>query len=593
MLNTGFAFDAVQMPLNPFDANFRSFEQKVLPVLNQRGIAALGMKPLGGHGDPVQKVVFSAEELLQYAMSLPVTTTITGVSDPLILEQNLKVVQGFTPMSDPEMQALRGRAKPYSGDGHFELYKTSIKFDNPEARLAHEFPLDMEQVEVKQLVLNAKNTGRPYPEEHRETVPTGNGLTRSVTRRCCETILESMIRMNMSPESEEDRHEQATKSAGADRGGSLNELSRRRFLQSVALAGVSAAAPSAAMAAPADREPALSQRSIEEDRKMPNPIVPNFEGRYGGPALPDFQVPKRTMGKTGLQVSILGVGGYHLGTVAGQGQVNEMVAKALDHGINFFDNAWEYHGGMSEERVGTALKGKRDQAIVMTKVCTHGRKRDVAMRMLEESLRRLQTDHLDVWQVHEVIYYNDPEKAYDTDGVLEALTAAKQKGKVRFVGFTGHKNPSIHLDMLNRGFAFDTVQMPINPFDPSYRSFEREVLPEAVKKGMAVLSMKSMGGSGEPIVHGALTPTEALSYAMSVSGVSSTVSGMDSMAVLDQNLRILRGFQPLDEKQMAELRDHGRRYKDGRYELFKSTMKYDGDLGRQQHNFPISAELPA
>jgi hypothetical protein len=164
MLNTGFAFDAVQMPLNPFDANFRSFEQKVLPVLNQRGIAALGMKPLGGHGDPVQKVVFSAEELLQYAMSLPVTTTITGVSDPLILEQNLKVVQGFTPMSDPEMQALRGRAKPYSGDGHFELYKTSIKFDNPEARLAHEFPLDMEQVEVKQLVLNAKNTGRPYPQ---------------------------------------------------------------------------------------------------------------------------------------------------------------------------------------------------------------------------------------------------------------------------------------------------------------------------------------------------------------------------------------------------------------------------------------------
>jgi len=299
------------------------------------------------------------------------------------------------------------------------------------------------------------------------------------------------------------------------------------------------------------------------------------------------------MGSTGLQVSIIGMGGYHLGTAAGQQEVNEMVAKAIDHGINFFDNAWEYHKGMSEERVGAALKGKRDQTIVMTKVCTHGRKKDVAMKMLEESLIRLQTDHIDVWQVHEVIYYNDPERAYDPDGVLEALTAAKQQGKVRFVGFTGHKNPSIHLEMLNRGFHFDTVQMPINPFDPSYRSFERNVLPVAVQKGMAAFSMKSMSGSGESIVNGALTPTEALSYAMSVHGVSTTVSGMDSMAVLDQNLAILRNFQPLSEKQMADLREHGRQFRDGRYELFKSTMKYDGDLGREQHDFPSAAELPA
>jgi aryl-alcohol dehydrogenase-like predicted oxidoreductase len=248
---------------------------------------------------------------------------------------------------------------------------------------------------------------------------------------------------------------------------------------------------------------------------------------------------------------------------------------------------------MSEERVGTALKGKRDQAILMTKVCTHGRKKDLAMRMLEESLIRLQTDHLDVWQVHEVVYYDDPERAYAADGVIEALAAAKQQGKVRFVGFTGHKNPSIHLDMLNRGFAFDTVQMPINPFDPSYRSFEREVLPVALQKGMAVFSMKSMSGSGESIVHGALTPTEALSYAMSVPGVSTTISGMDSMGVLDQNLQILHGFHTLDAKQMAELREHGRQFNDGRYELFKSTVKYDGDLGRDQHNYPTATELPA
>jgi aryl-alcohol dehydrogenase-like predicted oxidoreductase len=376
-----------------------------------------------------------------------------------------------------------------------------------------------------------------------------------------------------------------------------SDLSRRRFLQGAAITGVSAVAPLAAMTPQAAAQAAApnastSGRGIEAERSQ-NPIIPNFQGQYGSSETPSFQVPKRPMGKTRLQVSILGMGGFHLGTVPTQKEVTEMVAKALDHGINFFDNAWEYHKGVSEERVGIALKGRRDEAIVMTKVCTHGRKKDLAMQMLEESLTRLQTDHLDVWQVHEVIYYNDPELAYDPDGVLEALTAAKQQGKVRFVGFTGHKNPSIHLDMLHRGYPFDTVQMPINPFDPGYRSFEREVLPVAVAKGMAVFSMKSMGGSGEMIVQGALTPTEALSYAMSVPGVSTTVSGMDSMGVLDQNLQIMRGFQPLTEKQMADLREHGRQFKDGRYELFKSTVKYDGDTGREQHHFPTVQELPA
>ena len=378
--------------------------------------------------------------------------------------------------------------------------------------------------------------------------------------------------------------------------GKLAELTRRRFLHGAAVTGASAVLPAAAstVAASTAEKDAQAATSAGSDSavRLANPIVANAQTSYGG-ATPSFQVPKRPMGKTGLEVSIIGLGGYHIGTVAGQQEVNNMVAKALDHGINFFDNAWEYHEGLSEERVGIALKGKRDQAIVMTKVCTHGRKKDVAMQMLEESLTRLQTDHLDVWQVHEVIYYNDPERAYEQDGVLEALAAAKQQGKVRFVGFTGHKNPSIHLEMLNRGFAFDTVQMPINPFDPSFRSFEREVLPVAVQKGVAVFSMKSMGGSGEPIVHGALTPTEALSYAMSVPGVSTTISGMDSMAVLDQNLEILHSFKPLDEKQMADLREHGRQFNDGRYELFKSTLKYDGDLGREQHQFPTPAELPA
>ncbi len=371
------------------------------------------------------------------------------------------------------------------------------------------------------------------------------------------------------------------------------EFSRRRFLQTAALTGAAAVVPAAA-GHDAEAQATYSKSTGNgAESKLPNPLVPNFTGEYGSSSTPGFQVPRRPMGSTGLQVSILGMGGYHLGTAKSQEEVNDMVAKALDHGINFFDNAWEYHKGLSEERVGTALKGKRDQAIVMTKVCTHGRKKDVAMQMLEESLKRLQTDHLDVWQVHEVIYYNDPELAYAPDGVLEALAAAKQQGKVRFVGFTGHKNPSIHLDMLNRGFHFDTVQMPINAFDPSYRSFERNVLPVAQAKGMAVFSMKSMSGSGESITHGALTPTEALSYAMSVPGVSTTISGMDSMGVLDQNLEILRNFQPLSPRQMADLREHGRQFNDGRYELFKSTLKYDGDLGREQHHYPSTEELPA
>jgi uncharacterized protein len=362
-------------------------------------------------------------------------------------------------------------------------------------------------------------------------------------------------------------------------GGEHSE-SRRAFLKGAAMSAVSVLPVTAA-----------SGQSASPSNPT-NPLVPAAKGETGQ-AVPQFQCPQRPMGKTGLNVSILGVGGYHLGTVAGQAEANDMIAKAVDHGINFFDNAWEYHKGESEERLGAALKGKRAKAIVMTKVCTHGRKKDVAMQMLEESLTRLQTDYLDVWQVHEVVYYNDPEKCYEADGVLEALEAAKKQGKVRFVGFTGHKNPSIHLDMIRRGFPFDTIQMPLNPFDYSYRSFQREVLPIAAERGLAVFGMKSMGGSGEMIVKGALTPTEALTFAMSLPGVSTTISGMDSMRVLDQNLEILRSFQPLTTEQIDALRQYGKQFQDGRYELFKSTVKYDGDLGRLQHDFPTPAELPA
>jgi predicted aldo/keto reductase-like oxidoreductase len=305
------------------------------------------------------------------------------------------------------------------------------------------------------------------------------------------------------------------------------------------------------------------------------------------------QVPQRPLGKTGVQISALGVGGYHLGSTKDQQEANELVARALDAGINFFDNCWDYHDGLSEERLGVALKGKRDQAFVMTKVCTHGRGKDVAMQQLEESLRRLQTDHLDLWQIHEVIYYNDPDLIFAPGGAAEALLAAKQQGKVRFVGFTGHKDPAIHLRMLTQDFPFDTVQMPLNCLDATFRSFETQVMPEANRRGIAVLGMKSMGGSGEIVSHGAATPSDALRYAMSLPAAT-TISGMDSLGVLEQNLAIAKGFRPMKPEEMQALRERVRVFAaDGRYELFKTTKKYDGAVGRQQHHFPTAEKLPA
>jgi aryl-alcohol dehydrogenase-like predicted oxidoreductase len=304
-------------------------------------------------------------------------------------------------------------------------------------------------------------------------------------------------------------------------------------------------------------------------------------------------VPHRPLGKTGVQVSAMGLGGYHLGSTKNQQEATEIVARAMDAGVNFFDNAWDYHDGHSEEVVGKALQGKRDRAFVMTKVCTHGRGKDVAMQQLEQSLRRLQTDHLDLWQIHEVIYENDPDLIFAPGGAAEALLMAKQQGKVRFIGFTGHKDPHIHLKMLSHDFPFDTVQMPLNCLDATFRSFETQVLPTASKRGIAVLGMKSMGGSGEIVAHGATTAEKALRYAMSLP-VATTISGVESLGVLEQNLAVARGFQPMSGHDMASLREQCKVFAaDGHLELFKVTKKYDGKVGREQHHFPTSQELPA
>jgi aryl-alcohol dehydrogenase-like predicted oxidoreductase len=243
--------------------------------------------------------------------------------------------------------------------------------------------------------------------------------------------------------------------------------------------------------------------------------------------------------------------------------------------------------------MGKYLKGQRDRAIVMTKVCTHGRDKKLALQMLEESLRRLQTDHIDIWQIHEVVYENDPDLIFAPNGAAEALEQAKKDGKARFVGFTGHKDPSIHLKMLSHNFPFDTVQMPLNCMDGSFRSFEEQVLPELNRRGIGPLGMKSLGGSGEMVAKGAITAEEGLRYAMSLP-VATIISGIDSLEVLQQNLEVALNFKPMGHEEMEALRKRCRYYAgDGRFELFKTTKKYDGNIGREQHGLPSSELLPA
>ncbi len=306
------------------------------------------------------------------------------------------------------------------------------------------------------------------------------------------------------------------------------------------------------------------------------------------PATALDEIPRRTLGQTGVQISALGVGGHHLGDARDVDEAIQIIHGALDAGVTFFDNCWEYYNGETENILGRGLKGRRDNIFLMTKVCTHGRSGELAMRMLEQSLRRLQTDHLDLWQIHGIVYDNDPELAYAKGGVLEAFDKAKQQGKTRFVGFTGHKNPAFHLRMLELGYRFDTVQMPLNPFDANYHSFEKQVLPEVNRRGMAALGMKSMGGSGEPVKKGVVRAEELLRYAMSLP-VTTTICGMDSPKVLEQNLRVARGFKPMTEREMEALRARcAPMAADGHFEPYKASLRFDNPMTRLPHGFPIS-----
>jgi aryl-alcohol dehydrogenase-like predicted oxidoreductase len=349
---------------------------------------------------------------------------------------------------------------------------------------------------------------------------------------------------------------------------SRHDPDRRDFLQAAGLAG-------AGLALSASLLPAAEPPQLELTNTGPD------------------QIPRKPFGKTNERVSVIGLGGYSLGSAPSLKEAVAIVHEAIDAGVTFLDNAWEYHDGKSEEWMGEGLRGgRRDKVFLMTKVCTHGRDRKVAMRMLEDSLRRLRTDHLDLWQIHECVYDNDPERHFAKGGVVEALDEAKKAGKVRYVGFTGHKDPAIHLKMLAHDYPFDSVQMPLNAFDATYRSFQERVLPEVNRRGMAGLGMKSLGGNGQPVLQGVVRVPEALRYAMSLP-VATTISGIDSLAVLRQNLAVARGFRPMTAQEREALERRCRPAAgDGHLELYKSTMKYDGDLGRKLHGLPPQKELP-
>ena len=292
------------------------------------------------------------------------------------------------------------------------------------------------------------------------------------------------------------------------------------------------------------------------------------------------EMPYRTLGRTGERVSLVGLGGYHMGTQADESESIKIVRTALDSGINFLDNCWSYHDGLSEVRMGRALKdGYRAKAFLMTKI--DARSRSVAEEQIDECLRRLDVETIDLLQIHEVLRMEDPDWVFAPNGAMEAVLAAKRAGKIRYVGFTGHKDPAVHLNMLRvaaaNGFAFDAVQMPLSIFDWNYagHSFEKDVLPSLVEQGIGVLAMKTLAGGRIPN-SGAATAPECLRYAMNLP-TSVVITGCDSLAVLQQAIDTARAFQPLSAEDVAALRAKGATLgADGALEPFKTTLMHDG-----------------
>jgi aryl-alcohol dehydrogenase-like predicted oxidoreductase len=325
----------------------------------------------------------------------------------------------------------------------------------------------------------------------------------------------------------------------------------------------------------------LSRRAAGGVPKGPQKGAPK-EGDIKLPA--GATMPMRTLGRTGVEVSLLGIGGFHLGIPRDDKEAVRIVHAAMDHGVTFLDNCWDYNDGKSEERMGLALAdGRRQRAFVMTKL--DGRTAASAAQQLEQSLKRLRTDHLDLVQVHEVIRMTDPDRVFGPGGAIEALVRAKKAGKVRFIGFTGHKDPSIHLHMLataaKHGFTFDTVQMPVNVMDAHYKSFTHEVIPRAHEHDTGVLGMKSLG-SGILLQSGVVTAPECLRWSMS-QAVAVQITGCDTMGVLEQALSVALGFQPMPAAEASQLLARtAAPAADGRFERFKTSDTFDGTARNPQ-----------
>jgi predicted aldo/keto reductase-like oxidoreductase len=291
-------------------------------------------------------------------------------------------------------------------------------------------------------------------------------------------------------------------------------------------------------------------------------------------------IPYRTLGRTGVKVSLIGLGGFHIGKQATEAESIQIIRTALDRGLNFLDNCWDYNNGESERRMGKALRdGYRAKAFLMSKI--DGQTKESAAKQIDETLKRLQTDHVDLLQFHEVIRPTDPERIFGAGGSFEAMRAARQAGKVRFIGFTGHKSPDIHLKMLSvaadHGFTFDTVQMPLNVMDAHFQSFERKVLPVLVAKNIGVLGMKSMGDH-EILKSGVVKPIECLYYAMNLP-TSVVITGCDSLPILEQALAAAKSFQPIPADQVqALLAKTAPVAGEGKFELYKTSTKFDGTV---------------
>ena len=295
-------------------------------------------------------------------------------------------------------------------------------------------------------------------------------------------------------------------------------------------------------------------------------------------------IPYRTLGRSNEKVSMVGLGGYHLGKQADPQESIRIIRTGLDEGINFLDNCWDYNGGESEIRMGNALRdGYRQKAFLMSKI--DGRTKAAATGQIDESLRRLQTDRIDLLQFHEVIRENDPDRIFAEGGAMEAVVQAQKAGKIRFIGFTGHKSPDIHLKMLataaKHKFTFDAVQMPLNVMDAHFNSFETRVLPVLLKNHIGVLGMKPMGDHFI-LESKTATPVECLHYAMNLP-TSVVITGCDSLAILQQALQAARSFKPLDSSEVASLLAKTvKAASAGQFELYKTSHQFDGTYANPQ-----------